>query len=883
MKKWLRVNFLILVFSSLLLPTFASAAHTNFRANLTGAQEVPAVITNANGTAVLTLTAAGGVNFIVTVNGLSGAITGAHFHFGAAGTNGPVVFDITSRFGGTTTATGNWAAPPDSVIAGLLAGKIYVNVHTAANPGGEIRGQVELGSGTTFFASLEGTQEVPSVTTPAKGTATLMLSSVGGVGLVYKITFTGLSGAITGAHFHIGFAGQNGGVVRDITSEFKNGTATGVWRTGAAGGTGALVDSQVVALLSGRMYLNVHTAANPGGEIRGQVNLSAGIGLTAALDGSQEVPAVATNAKGTASMTLTEYGLIYNITASGLSGPITGSHFHNAATGGTGLVVKTIVTSNNHAVGLWKSNDPEPLSAVLLRELLAGNIYINLHTAANPMGEIRGQVTLKAGSGASARMDGLQEVPPLTSNAKGTATLVATGTGIAYAITVNGLSGAITGAHFHLGSGGIGTTGDVVRDITSSFTGNTASGVWSTTDTQAFSEALRAALVVGRVYLNVHTAANPTGEIRGQVLIDAGVGFRALLESTQENPPLTNNASGTGSFTLTRGGLRFGITVNGLSGVITGAHFHLGGRGQNGPVVFDITASASGNSLAGYWRSAPVGPLADSLVVALLTGRIYVNVHTAANPTGEIRGQVEISEGTGLTALLNGKQEVPSVTTNARGSAALVIHDAGITFQATVDGLSGPIAAAHFHNNAAGSNGDVVRDIKNDFKGGNTAAGVWRAGDGLTNLLLRETLANRIYFNVHTAANPTGEIRGQAVTGAALFTSVASRPGEVPGDFSLAQNYPNPFRSEATSRFAGNPSTLIKYNLPKSVRVKLVVYDMLGKKIRTLIDANETIGAKEVVWDATNDAGVRVASGIYFYQLEAGDAFTSTRKLVLMK
>lgn len=430
-------------------------------------------------------------------------------------------------------------------------------------------------------------------------------------------------------------------------------------------------------------------------------------------------------------------------------------------------------------------------------------------------------------------------------------------------------------AHFHMNS--IGATGAVVKDIFASFTGNTASGVWGVADaTNPFTEEMRAALVAGKLYLNVHTAANPGGELRGQVLVDAGAGFRSDLTSQQEVPPTTKPsiATGTGSFTLTRGGLGYNLSATNLSGPIMAAHFHLGEPGIAGGVVYGIpTANISGSNITGYWRTAPAGTLVDSLIVALLTGKIYFNIHTADNPNGEIRGQVNIGEGTGLVANLTGAQEVPPATTNGRGAAALTVNDAGITFFATVDGLSGSIAMAHFHNGAAGANGPVVRTITNAYKG-NTAAGLWRSNDAeaLSNVLLREGFVSNFYLNVHTAANPGGEIRGQVRTGAGILTSVAARGGQTPAAFSLAQNYPNPF----------NPETEIRYELPQNVRVKLAIYDLLGAKVRTLVDAFETAGARQVKWNGTNDAGKKVASGIYLYRLEAG-SFNSVRKLMLMK
>lgn len=849
-------TLLALLAAGVLCAGAAFSAHTNFRATLTGTQEVPPVTTTASGTGAFTMTGTGGLVYSITVTGLSGPITGAHFHLGAAGIAGPVVQGIT--FSGTT-ATGTWSGIPDSLVQALLEGRIYVNIHTAANPGGEIRGQVVMASGTALAATLEGSQENPAVTTSAKGTASVSLSSVGGVGLVYALTVNGLSGPITGAHFHRGVVGTNGPVVKDITPSFVGNTAVGVWRST---GTGALTDSLILDLLTGGLYLNVHTAANPGGEIRGQLNVSASIGLEARLDASQEVPPGTSPAKGTGSFALTEYGMVFNITVDGLSGSITGAHFHNAAAGVNGPVVRTLTFSNNTTSGVWRSNDAEPLNASLLRELLAGNIYVNIHTAANPGGEIRGQVLLKNGSGATARFDGRSEIPPIINTAKATGSVVATSTGATYAITVTGLSGAITGAHFHRGA--IGTNGPVVKDITSSFAGTTASGTWGTTDpTQPFTDSLRAALVAGQLYLNIHTATNPGGETRGQVLIDAGTGFKANLTSQQENPPLTNSAKGTGSFTLTRGGLAYAVSVADLSGPITGAHFHLGPPGQNGPVVFDLGSTVSGNNITGYWRSP-----ADSLLLALLTGRLYVNVHTSANPGGEIRGQLLPSEGTGLAAQLSGAQEVPPVASTGRGSLAAIFTDGGLTFHSTIDGLSASFTAAHFHNAAAGTNGPVVRTLTANFSG-NTASGVWRSSDTepFSNSLIRELLANNIYINVHTPTFPGGEVRGQLRTGSLIVTSVSPISSMVPEQFELAQNYPNPF----------NPVTTIRIRVPSAGKVRVAVFNILGSEVVTLVNENLQAGSYDIQWDASN-----LPSGTYFYRMTA-EHFSHTRKMTLIK
>ena len=97
-------------------------------------------------------------------------------------------------------------------------------------------------------------------------------------------------------------------------------------------------------------------------------------------------------------------------------------------------------------------------------------------------------------------------------------------------------------------------------------------------------------------------------------------------------------------------------------------------------------------------------------------------------------------------------------------------------------------------------------------------------------------------------------------------------PGSLPATYSLGQNYPNPF----------NPSTIIEYTLPSRARVQLDIFNILGQKVRTLVNAAEPAGVHRVEWNGTDGSGQKVASGVYFYRLHAGD-FVETKKMVLVK
>ncbi len=108
-----------------------------------------------------------------------------------------------------------------------------------------------------------------------------------------------------------------------------------------------------------------------------------------------------------------------------------------------------------------------------------------------------------------------------------------------------------------------------------------------------------------------------------------------------------------------------------------------------------------------------------------------------------------------------------------------------------------------------------------------------------------------------------------AVTGGVI---VGTEESELPNALSLDQNYPNPF----------NPSTTIAYDLPTAGGVTIRIFDALGRQVRLLVDRSHTAGSYTVVWDARDDAGTYVSSGIYIYKIEAGQE-SATRSMILLR
>ncbi len=98
-------------------------------------------------------------------------------------------------------------------------------------------------------------------------------------------------------------------------------------------------------------------------------------------------------------------------------------------------------------------------------------------------------------------------------------------------------------------------------------------------------------------------------------------------------------------------------------------------------------------------------------------------------------------------------------------------------------------------------------------------------------------------------------------------------PATQPKDFTLAQNFPNPF----------NPATSIVFQLPQQAEVSLVIYNTLGERVRTLTSQSYAAGTHQLTWDGKNNNGSEVSSGIYFYRLHANKQFVDMKKMVLLK
>ena len=242
------------------------ASEIQLTAAVTAAQEVPPPagdVSAARGVFAATVTrtdTGAAVTWQLTFSGLTGPAGAAHIHTGVPGQSGPVVVPLCGPCESPASGTANVDA---TVLEALQTGGAYVNVHTAANAPGEIRGQLAVRAAAT--AALNARQEVPKPKgrlVRARGAFTATVTKSGTTGRVaWRLTFSGLSGRALAAHIHLARRGKAGPVAVPLCGPCRSGVR----------GTATVSAAVLTALEAGRGYVNVHTARNAAGEVRGQI------------------------------------------------------------------------------------------------------------------------------------------------------------------------------------------------------------------------------------------------------------------------------------------------------------------------------------------------------------------------------------------------------------------------------------------------------------------------------------------------------------------------------------------------------------------------------------------------------------------------------------
>ena len=131
---------------------------------------------------------------------------------------------------------------------------------------------------------------------------------------------------------------------------------------------------------------------------------------------------------------------------------------------------------------------------------------------------------------------------------------------------------------------------------------------------------------------------------------------------------------------------------------------------------------------------------------------------------------------------------------------------------------------------------------------------------------------NYIWSLYTTEQNLPEVLDGQSGVFFVMLPAMSVELNTIPNNFALYAAYPNPF----------NPSTTIPFDIPDDSFVALNVFDMMGRKIKTLLSENISAGRKSIVWNGTNNLNQSVSAGTYFYSIKAG-SFSDTKKIILLK
>lgn len=540
-----------------------------------------------------------------------------------------------------------------------------------------------------FFAVINGIQELPCpVTTTGYGTAQAVLS---GNTLQLEGTFGNLesdfdSTIAGGAHIHLGPAGIGGPIAFRLVTDLDDDLRGGSFET--ADNRFELTDEEVSILRDHGFYINIHTEDHPGGEIRGQILPGDPIEYySAVLLGVNEVPSVTSTGMGTAVARFREGRLTVSGGFSNLASDLSvatrgGAHLHLAVAGRNGPIAFELamdIDSSQRTASFITDDNVFELDDDQIEALENNGIYVNIHSAANRSGELRGQLAPHERlTSFLADLSGHQEQPePVDTegNGKLMVDVDPNGQGVTVSGSVNGLSTPILtslagGGHLHIGLAG--ESDEIIFPLLLQLDDNDLGAVINPQgnfyDLQE--EQLEAFYDRG-IYANFHTTDFEAGEIRGQVLNLAKGYFGSNLSGNNALPITPSLGTGFLVYELYDGSIvatgAFGNLDSAYDPSI-GSHLHIGNAASTGPVVIALDPDFSDDGLFGqYIAEENTFPISSGLADTLRNGGIYFNLHTVEYPAGEIRGQV-----------LRADDAFPSesrITSPESGSTVMVFSD----------------------------------------------------------------------------------------------------------------------------------------------------------------------------------------------------------------
>ncbi len=416
------------------VPPAAVTLLATLKALLLGSREVAVIDAQARAAIVLELMSDGEIRFAATAQaGWVGDITMMHIHRGAAAVNGVPVVDLLSA-GATfdpATFTAAGSVPSTAALATEIAnapGDFYVNIHTNAAPLGLVREQLGAFAPLEWHATLLPGNEVNPVVSPATGAATLRVSAPDTIDYVLAVAGRPIAD-ITMGHIHIGAAGVNGTILVDLQTAAA--ALDGVVGTLTGGASLSLAALARICANLGGFYVNLHTATEPLGFMRGQLG-SGPVEFWAALDGDEEaVPQPGNTGGFTLEVDTFASGFaIFAVPVAQGIDDVTMAHVHVGAKGVNGPPLIDLMTGADfsRSTGTGSADGTVVCTQALLARMMAdpAGFYANLHSAAAPLGLVRGQLTRNAVT-FFAGLSGADVVPPGSGANTGALTCLLTG------------------------------------------------------------------------------------------------------------------------------------------------------------------------------------------------------------------------------------------------------------------------------------------------------------------------------------------------------------------------------------------------------------------------------------------------------------------------
>ena len=566
--------------------------------DLRGDQEVPPVPSTASGGCHGVLDQPGMQFSVTCVHNVVGA-TVMHIHRALPGDNGPIVFDLGDP---ASPVTATWTGMSSDDIGDLLAGRLYINIHTAGRPSGEIRGQILPRTVDLVAFNADGAQVEPPNGTSSSASCTADLNNAA---TAMDVQCTHNVPSPDAAHIHDAPAGQNGPVIFTFPSPASPLSASV-----------PLTPQQVASFAATFLYLDVHAAGTeeePGDEIRGQI----GTPPEGATTGTIVIRKETFPAGGTG------FSFIDTITPGAFVLNDGGTRTFSGVEPGT-----FTVTENDPSIGGYTLADVACDDDNSTGDPFARNATIRLEAGETVVCTFRNLETSPTDDIFVFHLSGDQEAPtPVpTTERGGCMGRFDSGASELTLVCTHDVASA-TVMHIHRGAAG--TTGDIVHDL-----GDPTSPVistWSGMTPQNIAD-----LFAGNLYVNIHTAGRPAGVIRGQILARTVDTVNFPLDASQVVPPGESEATGDCTADLNADATQLAVSCTHDLPAPDEAHVHRAPRGENGPLVHSFASAAS-----------PFGgnvPLTPRLVADFAASFLYVDVHGAGGEEEEagdtIRGQI---------------------------------------------------------------------------------------------------------------------------------------------------------------------------------------------------------------------------------------------------